>query len=719
VFDGLSAYPPALARAQPQNAQAAQTSASYDEQIGMTFTQSFTSMAYNVTAVQQSGTGGYGPAYLLNGLSDKGYWYQVGLSWNWNPGYYPGTGFDMVYEVWNSSGSSIFPSNGGGGLLTLSGPVNQGDIVLLSLYFTGNGLVVMRVHDWNTGASASETYQAEGATYFAGSQYSTSNSKGFFTGLMTEEYHTAPYYGNEAPVRYTDPQFALISAWMWIDEFQCLNSSCSSTNVLFQGSTNGPVTYSDPSLLQGYSLDGATEYSNAYGLVTGNLNLVPLTVSFASANGQQPPIGPTFTYVSEGIQKSVSLSTIPATYYVDNGSQWSVSQSFAGSGAGERWATESPTSGTAASPVRLVITYYDQFLVSFGYTISGGGSGYSDPEVTYYQYGRAQSAAAGRGAGTDEWADAGTSYSYTAQLSGAAAGERWATGSASGTVTSARTISPVYYHQYSVLFGYSLVPASAGAPEVTVSFYSLGSAETTTAMAAGTTEWADAGKEFAYRKDIPAQGSGARWHAYSGVKGAVDGPLSVSPTYFLQFYVHVSSNSERGGTVYTRAGWYNASGGVPLLASASPGWSFAGWRGAGAGSYTGNSTSAVAELVSGPVNETAVFEPGLTVRAESGLTVEVTYAGGGYTVAEGSTRILYVPLNATVTLTAKPASFLYAFGGWGGAASGSSQTATLVVQGPESVSASSTYSSGAVAALGAAVVATAVLVVYLARRRRG
>jgi hypothetical protein len=37
-----------------------------------------------VTAVAQTdASSGYGPAYLLNGLTDKGYWYQVGLAWNW------------------------------------------------------------------------------------------------------------------------------------------------------------------------------------------------------------------------------------------------------------------------------------------------------------------------------------------------------------------------------------------------------------------------------------------------------------------------------------------------------------------------------------------------------------------------------------------------------------------------------------------------------------
>ncbi|MEM4093255.1 MAG: hypothetical protein QW837_09485, partial [Conexivisphaerales archaeon] len=64
--------------------------ANWDEQLGESFTQSFTSMAFNVTAIAQESSYGYGPAYLLNGLSNTGYWYQVGLSYDWphaNGGY--------------------------------------------------------------------------------------------------------------------------------------------------------------------------------------------------------------------------------------------------------------------------------------------------------------------------------------------------------------------------------------------------------------------------------------------------------------------------------------------------------------------------------------------------------------------------------------------------------------------------------------------------------
>ncbi|HVB12967.1 MAG TPA: hypothetical protein VNE86_07520, partial [Nitrososphaerales archaeon] len=65
------------------NATTSVASVAYDEQLGITFTQSFASISYNVSAVAQQDVNGYGPAYLLNGLSNVGYWYQIGLSWDW------------------------------------------------------------------------------------------------------------------------------------------------------------------------------------------------------------------------------------------------------------------------------------------------------------------------------------------------------------------------------------------------------------------------------------------------------------------------------------------------------------------------------------------------------------------------------------------------------------------------------------------------------------
>ena len=200
--------------------------------MGITFGQNFAALSYNVTAVQQNDSDGYGPAYLLNGLSNQGYWYQVGISWDWpfpSGGYT--SGFYFNYEVFNSTGQSVFPAGGSGGVTAFTGLVNQGDIVLLNLYISG-GVVFMSARDLNTSVGATQDYTAEGASTFIGMS-SPENSFGFFTGLMTEQYHASPYYGPFSEVTYSDFSTAIVSATMWIDEW-----NPSSNQIVFSGASS-------------------------------------------------------------------------------------------------------------------------------------------------------------------------------------------------------------------------------------------------------------------------------------------------------------------------------------------------------------------------------------------------------------------------------------------------------------------------------------------------
>ena len=164
--------------------------ANYDEQLGTTFTQNFASLTYNVTAIPQADSEGYGPAYLLNGLSNDNYWYQVGISYNWpnaDGGY--AQGFNFNYEVFNPAGKSVYPNNSGGQKSFSGGTVNSGDLVLLDIYIS-NGIVSMSAKDWNTGAVAQAAYADNQTASFIG--LSSPSSNGFFTGLMTEWYHATP-----------------------------------------------------------------------------------------------------------------------------------------------------------------------------------------------------------------------------------------------------------------------------------------------------------------------------------------------------------------------------------------------------------------------------------------------------------------------------------------------------------------------------------------------
>jgi hypothetical protein len=237
----------------------------YDEQIGLSFTQSFHDLSFNMTAVEQCGTVGIGIGYLLNGLTDVGNWYQVGLAWRWliltNSSTYPTLpGFDAFYEVFSSNGSPLSIDQNGPFLTPLS--VNPGDTVLLKMGFS-SGNVTMYVHDWNTDASSQISYDAFGAKDFVPTSGYPANHNGFFTGLMTEQYHNAPYYGDEKKATYSESGFGLSSAWMWIDEYRVPYNQYAEFNQY------SLANYSNPLQMVNFTSNGAFESSNANEFVTG------------------------------------------------------------------------------------------------------------------------------------------------------------------------------------------------------------------------------------------------------------------------------------------------------------------------------------------------------------------------------------------------------------------------------------------------------------------
>jgi hypothetical protein len=671
---------------------------SYDEQLGMSFTQSFTSMLYNVTAVaQQDSTSGAGPAYLLQGLSDTGYWYQVSLVYNWpyvNGGYDPG--FHAGYEVFDPSGNSIFPVTCCMGFMTLSGPVNAGDSVALNLYFTNSSQVVMLVMDLNTGAAGSETYSAEGATYFAGLSSGTSNSNGFFTGLMTEWYHPSPYYGNEQTVVYAS-SFALSSAWMWVDEF-------SNSTVLFSDSTPSPVSYTNPTQLQEFSSNGATEYSDAHEFVTGSLSVVTMTLSYSVQGGSSAPTAPVFTYVSNGVEQTATLGTTPTQFLVDANTAWNVTNPLTGSSSDERWQTSQQTSGVATSSQTIVFQYYQQYRVAFGYQ---SGSGGAPPQITYFEFGARQIAPPG----TQVWADAGSQYEYQNPLQGSTSEERWYSKDPSGTVASPGAITAVYYTQYLVTFDYSVLGGGGGSSPPVVDYTSLGEGATAVANAS---VWADSGSAFSYPSVVRGSNAQGRWVLESKIPRAVEGSVVVDAVYQHQFYVAVTSAEPAGGTASPLSGWYNATQTLTLSASPSPGWRFEDW----VGPYSGSANSTTLSVDS-PFNETAVFYPGVTIRAGGDGDVVYSYGTTSGTVPSGTSATVYFPVGAEVQLSARPSLFVYSFEGWSGAASNRSARISLAVSAPASIEAEYGYDYASIGSLALVIVAAVGGAVYAASRRRG
>src|SRR5712691_6872795 len=190
-----------------------QGKASYDQQVLLVFAQDFSSLSYNVTAVPQADLYGFGPAYLVNGHSDSGYWYQVGMAYNWPlaSGTSYDAGFHFTWEVFYPNGTTNNPV-----LSRVPDNVNQGDTVRLSLTFS-SGNVIMSTFDYNTGASSSHPYNAGGGTIFKGS--SSSRATRTPTSLMTEWYHASPSETPMKQVTYSEQNVPISSGWICIGEY--------------------------------------------------------------------------------------------------------------------------------------------------------------------------------------------------------------------------------------------------------------------------------------------------------------------------------------------------------------------------------------------------------------------------------------------------------------------------------------------------------------------
>ena len=181
----------------------APTPYSFDEQIAVSFQNyEYSALSFNVTVTQQVDQNGLGPAYLLNGMTSSGYWYQVGISYHWsvtlnNKTYYHNE-YMGAMEIFAPNGTSIF-LRGHPYMFPLD--IHAKDIVNLYMYIQ-NGTVYMGIYDFNTHAGKNITYSSFGSQYFVCSNGPVS-SQGFFTGIMTEFRHIHPYYANESKVVYT------------------------------------------------------------------------------------------------------------------------------------------------------------------------------------------------------------------------------------------------------------------------------------------------------------------------------------------------------------------------------------------------------------------------------------------------------------------------------------------------------------------------------------
>ena len=677
----------------------------YHELLGTSFTQNCTSLAFTVTAVAQSSSDGYGPAYLVNGLGNTGYWYQIGLSYNWDP--IVGLGFHLIYCVYNPAGNIVFPVTGGGGIAVFS-PVNSEDTVLVSLSFS-NGNVVMQDTDDNTGAQAEETYTSEGATYFVGTPSGPGNSQGFFTGLMTEWCHTSPYYGSEQRVIYNDKGAPITSTWLWIEELPV--SQTGNGTVLFSDYPNSPFTFTNPTQLQYITSNGATESANATEFITGGTPLIGLSFGYSVIGDTGVPQDPILTYVFEGEQQTATLTQSAQTFSVDADTSWSITNPLSSSTSTDRWQTNQATTGTATSPQTISFVFYQQYLVTFGFSVIGGGSNYTPPAVACQQFGSPTSTMTG----TQVWVDA-SQYSFPSLLNGSSTSERWVSNSASGMVSSTGSIIAEYFHQYLTTASYSIIGGGTpGAPTFTSTIF--GSTFILILTMQPQALWIDSSASYSITNLLPGSTSTERWQPNASVTGSVVSSTAISIPYYHQYYITISQNPTTGGSVSAVSNWYNAGTSLPADASASPGWQFESWSGSGQGSYSGDDSSVLADVDS-PLTETATFYPGLTITASGKVSVSYAYGATAGSIPSSMPMTIYAPLGTNIQLTAKPRLFIYSFSGWTGSVISTKSTISAVLNGPLSITAIFSYNYVNIATMFAIVVAAIVAAIVLITLRR-
>jgi hypothetical protein len=746
---GLSGGPAGLALATPPPP-------TYDEQLGVSFTQDFTSLTYNVTAIAQTDSEGYGPAYLLNGLTPAGFWYQVGISYHWpdsNGGYDQTFGFS--YEVYDANGKTTYPSGGGAGLGNFSGVVHSGDSVLLSLTFVGS-TVVMLARDWSTGASASASYSSEGSSIFVGDASSPTDVHGFFSGLMTEWYHVAAYYGNEEQVTYTNDAAALTSAWMWIDEFQ----GQSTAPPLFDSQTQSAVTIASVGQIYPFSADGASLYISAHEFATGaSTSSSTLTLTPATPGQSSPVFLANYTFA--GQPQSASVSSGVNVLEADPGTLISVF--IPAAFLEEGWAFSSGVSGnevTFAAGTDATYVYYLLLQEIISYQVAGGGQALpasSAPELAYEEAPAAASATPSAVNATLVISTTPTTIDAIAGslagINGAilgASGERWDTYTQKWTFSSSNEIpGPLqYYQQYNVSVSYSIV--GGGSPPETPEFDStaFGLPAVIQLLNNSTTGWFDVESAYSFTGVLNGSIPTERWQQSGGGASAalpvVSGVISaanemISADYVHQYYTDLGVNDPRGGDIFGTisgiinkgsvnghltqgASWTDAGLTLNLNASANQGWQFESWSGSGASAYTGTSPTTDV-TVTGPLTENATFYVGLAISADAGTNVTYSYGSQSGTVQAGTTKTLYVPPSSSVTLRASPSLFVYSFSSWKGASLSSAKKPSLAVVVDSPTAVTGTSSPNYPVVLGAAIITAVILILAISlwtrnRRRR-
>ena len=346
-------------------------------------------------------------------------------------------------------------------------------------------------------------------------------------------------------------------------------------------------------------------------------------------------------------------------------------------------------------------------------------SGYFFPQLDFIGNNSAESITLS-GSPQTAWGDEGTGWSISPNpLTGSNSSVRWDTQDIlSGTVSAASTINPTYYHQYAITASYSVSgEGSPTAPTITSTLF--GKADSFSVAISPTTYWLDEGASWTLTNPLSGSSAGERWFTnQSSVSGTVSSTTALSPVFVHQFYVDLESNPVAGGSTTPASDWFNVGQQIQISTVPDSGWQFENWNGSGSGSYSGTVNQSNV-TVNSLIVENAAFHPGLNISASSFGAVTYSYGSESGSVPAGSSRVLYVPLNATVSLTASPSFYVFQFIRWSGAVNSTAQQIMVTATAPIVLQANFDYNrSNVIITIEVVASALGVLVISLFSRKR-
>ncbi|MGI0084396.1 MAG: WD40/YVTN/BNR-like repeat-containing protein, partial [Nitrososphaerales archaeon] len=324
-----------------------------------------------------------------------------------------------------------------------------------------------------------------------------------------------------------------------------------------------------------------------------------VTASYSVSDGGAPS-APTLSRTKFGVLTMSPLTTTPTTFWIDNGSTWTITNPLSGSTSSERWVTTS-SSGTVSSSFSFSPVYYHEFAQVLSYSVIDGGILPSTPTASGTQLGTSYAPTLTTTA-TPYWFDSSGSITLTSIMSGQT-NERWANPASTIPATSAGSNSLNFYHQYSISALYSVVGSGSGYSSPMLAYDANGTLSNLALTTQSQSLWADA-SSWSITNPLGGSNSTTRWYA-TGASGRFSQSTTIDPTSYEQFMVEIQSSSQSEGTV-SPSGWVNSSSTITIAATPLAGYQFVSWAGEGPASYSGSSPSQQITITS-PIIEVANF----------------------------------------------------------------------------------------------------------------